>query len=367
LTFLKFDKLTAPRSAYNFIAVEIILSFMSRERTGIVYHPDYQLHRTVGHPERAERLVAIMERLESLDDLVRVSPRKATEAELEYVHTSSHIERVKEHSARGVPLDMDTPVSPDSYSVALLAAGGVIAGVDAVVEGDVRNVFGAVRPPGHHATPDRAMGFCLFNNVAIAARHAQKQHGLSRVLIVDWDVHHGNGTQDALYSDPSVLYFSTHQYPHYPGTGQVSEVGSGDGRGYTVNVPLPTGCTDTDYRDVFEEILNPIAEEFKPEIILVSAGQDASERDPLAGMNLTTEGFGALSEIVVDLSEKLCEGRVVASLEGGYNLDALADAVYAIVRGFHGYRHERSTEPVRSVVKERINDVKRVQREYWGL
>ncbi|MHC1583213.1 MAG: histone deacetylase family protein [Methanosarcinales archaeon] len=340
---------------------------MSANRTGIVYHPDYQLHRTVGHPERAERLVAIMERLGSLEGLVSVSPRRATESELEYVHTPSHIERVRDHCRKGLPLDMDTPVCSDSYEVALLAVGGVITGVDALMSGDLRNVFGVVRPPGHHATPDRAMGFCLFNNVAIAARHAQKKQGLSRVLIVDWDVHHGNGTQDAFYSDPSVLYFSTHQYPHYPGTGQVSEVGSGDGRGYTVNVPLPAGCTDADYSEVFEEVLCPIAEEFKPEIILVSSGGDPAERDPLASMNLTADGFGVLADIIVDLSEKLCEGRVVASLEGGYDLNALADSVYEIVRGFQGHRHELRTESVRSVVEERISEVKQVQREYWKM
>ena len=340
-------------------------------RVGYVFDPIYLEHRTGNHPESPQRLIAILSLLREtalLDALVPVPAEPATTEDILRVHTPELIRKVRNLARTGGGrIDLDTTVSKRSYEAALYAAGGTIAATRAVLEGDLDAVYALVRPPGHHATPDRAMGFCLFNNVAIAARHAQKQHGLSRVLIVDWDVHHGNGTQDALYSDPSVLYFSTHQYPHYPGTGQVSEVGSGDGRGYTVNVPLPTGCTDTDYRDVFEEILNPVAEEFKPEIILVSAGQDASERDPLAGMNLTTEGFGALSEIVVDLSEKLCEGRVVASLEGGYNLDALADAVYAIVRGFHGYRHERSTEPVRSVVKERINDVKRVQREYWGL
>ncbi|CAD6493820.1 MAG: Histone deacetylase domain protein [Candidatus Argoarchaeum ethanivorans] len=339
---------------------------MSVKRTGIVYHPDYQLHNTGSHPERAERVVAIMDRLESLEGLVSVSPRKATEAELGYVHTSSHIRHVQEHSLKGIPLDMDTPVCSDSYAVALLAAGGVMAGVDAVVSGDVENVFAVVRPPGHHATADHAMGFCLFNNVAIAARYAQKK-GISRVLIVDWDVHHGNGTQDTFYSDSSVLYFSTHQYPHYPGSGSVSEVGNGDGEGYTVNVPLPAGCTDPDYRHAFEQILIPIAEEFNPDIILVSSGQDAADSDPLAGMNLSVGGFGMLSDIVVDLSRRLCEGRMVASLEGGYDLDTLADSVYEIVRGFQGYKHEQSSGSARGIVKERIKEVKTVQRKYWTV
>ncbi|RZN16138.1 MAG: histone deacetylase [Methanosarcinales archaeon] len=339
---------------------------MSVKRTGIVYHPDYQLHNTAGHPERAERVVAIMDKLESLEGLVNVSPWKATETELGYVHTSSHIRHVQEYSWKGIPLDMDTPVCSDSYAVALLAAGGVMAGVDAVVGGNVKNVFAVVRPPGHHATPDHAMGFCLFNNVAIAARHAQK-NGLSRVLIVDWDVHHGNGTQDTFYSDLSVLYFSTHQYLHYPGSGSVSEVGNGDGEGYTVNVPLPAGCTDPDYRHAFEQILIPIAEEFNPDIILVSSGQDAAEREPLAGMNLSVGGFGMLSDIVVDLSMRLCEGRMVASLEGGYDLDTLADSVYEIVRGFQGYKHEQSPGSARSIVKEKIKEVKTVQRNYWAV
>lgn len=254
----------------------------------------------------------------------------------------------------------------ESFEVALLAAGGVLSGVDAVINREVDNVFAVVRPPGHHATPERAMGFCLFNNVAIAARYAQEM-GLGRVLIVDWDVHHGNGTQDAFYADPDVLYFSTHQYPHFPGSGDIGEVGSGEGEGFTVNVPLPGGCVDADYRYIFEQILSPIAEQFDPDIILVSAGQDALASDLLAGMRLTPQGFGVLSDIVVELSQRLSSGRLVAALEGGYDLRTLAESVYEIVRGFQGARHEKSLETPCEAVEQRVEDVKHLQREYWRI
>jgi acetoin utilization deacetylase AcuC-like enzyme len=224
-------------------------------------------------------------------------------------------------------LDPDTCISPDSYRVALLAVGGALLAVDQVVEGRPDNAFVALRPPGHHAERERAMGFCLFNNVAIAARYAQRRYGLKRVLIVDWDVHHGNGTQHTFEDDPSVLFFSTHQFPFYPGTGRTSERGTGAGLGYTLNVPLAAGCGDNEYRQVFEKILYPAAQAFEPQLVLVSAGFDAHRNDPLASMNVTEDGYAHMTSIVRDIAERYCEGRLVSLLEGGYNLEALAHSV----------------------------------------
>jgi acetoin utilization deacetylase AcuC-like enzyme len=209
----------------------------------------------------------------------------------------------------------------------LLAVGGALQAVDQVVDRRVRNAFVALRPPGHHAERDRAMGFCLFNNVAIAARYAQQQYGLKRVLIVDWDVHHGNGTQHAFEDDPSVLFFSTHQYPFYPGTGRASERGNGPGLGYTVNVPLAAGCGDQEYIEVFEKILYPAAQAFRPDLVLISAGFDAHREDPLAGMLVTEGGYERMTTIVREIAEQCCAGRLVSLLEGGYNLEALARSV----------------------------------------
>jgi acetoin utilization deacetylase AcuC-like enzyme len=223
-------------------------------------------------------------------------------------------------------------MSSETYEVALAAAGGVLAAVDAVMDGKVENAFCAVRPPGHHALKDKAMGFCFFNNVAIAARYVQKKHKLSKVLIVDWDVHHGNGTQAAFYDDPTVLYFSVHQHPFYPGSGTESEKGTGEGLNYTINVPLPSGSGDAEYRKAFEEKLLPAALAFKPDFVLVSAGFDAAEGDRLGGMKVTPEGYAELTHVVREIARKSCHGRVVSLLEGGYDLDALAASVEAHIR-----------------------------------
>jgi acetoin utilization deacetylase AcuC-like enzyme len=297
--------------------------------TGYVYHPLYLEHKLPGHPESPDRLERVMETLESeriLDRLVPLEPKAATAAEIETVHSSAHRFRVQQVSARGGGhLDPDTYVNEHSYEAALLAAGGAITAVRAVIGGVVDNAFCLVRPPGHHATPDRGMGFCLFNNIAIAARVAQDEHKLERVMIVDYDVHHGNGTQDVFIEDPSILFFSTHQYGYfYPGTGSWRENGRREGIGTTINVPLPSGVGDTGYMAVFRDLLWPAAKRFRPQLILVSAGFDAHWSDPLAAMQLSLTGYANLVRELCHIAKSLCDGRIVFTLEGGYHLDVLA-------------------------------------------
>lgn len=285
-----------------------------------------------GHPESPNRLRAIMQRLEQsglVASLTRIEPRQAEDEWVTLVHRPEYVAQLNQHAPTHgrVSLDPDTSMSPGSLGAAYLAAGGALAGVDAIMAGQVRHAFCAVRPPGHHAEADRAMGFCLFNNVAIAARYAQKRYGLQRVLIVDWDVHHGNGTQHSFESDPSVLFMSTHQYPHYPGTGRATERGTGPGENLTINVPMEAGEGDDEYRAVFQKVLVPAADAFKPEFVVISAGFDAHRDDPLASMGLTENGYADLTAIVAGIAERHCQGRLLSSLEGGYNLTALAASV----------------------------------------
>jgi acetoin utilization deacetylase AcuC-like enzyme len=311
-------------------------------RTGIVRSPIFRRHATGrGHPERPERLEAIEGRLEESSLVARLTPVEAHPAEerwLEMIHAPSYIRRVEHACASGERLldSPDTGIGPESYAAALLAAGGALALVDAVLEGRLDNGFAAVRPPGHHAERDRAMGFCLFNNVAVAARYAQRKHGVARVLIVDWDVHHGNGTQHVFEDDPSVLYCSLHQWPLYPGTGAASERGSGAGEGFTLNLPLPPGSGDADWLGAFDRALIPAADSFRPDLVLVSAGFDAHRDDPLAGTRLSEAGFAALTHRVCDLARRHCGGRLVSMLEGGYHLRALADCVAVHLEGLLG-------------------------------
>ncbi|MFO8010355.1 MAG: histone deacetylase [Dehalococcoidia bacterium] len=301
--------------------------------TGIVYDPIYLEHDTGSHPENSNRLISAMNLLESsglIDRLVSLPPRMATENELMAIHTQEHIVNVQACSERGGAwLDGDTFCSKASYKAALYAAGGLLRGVDAIMNVDLNSTFGLVRPPGHHATRARAMGFCLFNNIAIAARYAQREHGIRRIMIVDFDVHHGNGTQEAFYDDPDVLYFSTHLYPFYPGTGDVDEIGISNGEGATVNVPLPGGCGDEQYRQVYQEVLAPVADRFQPEMIMVSAGYDPHWSDQLAMMQLSITGFAQIIKTIKDLADAHCEGRTLITLEGGYNLEAIAHGVRA--------------------------------------
>jgi len=307
-------------------------------KTGFVYHDIFLDHKTTeGHPESPQRLTAIVRRLEETGlhgELLHLPVTPVAAKWLHTIHTPAYVQRVKRSCDEGdAYLDsLDVPISRKSYEAALMAAGGVLSAVDAVVHGEIRNAFCAVRPPGHHALSDQAMGFCIFNNVAIAARYAQQEHGLSKVLIVDWDVHHGNATQAAFYDDPTVLYFSVHQWPFYPGSGAEGETGSGDGRGLTINVPLPAGSGDREYLDAFENKLRPAALDFQPDFVLVSAGFDAHERDTLGSMRVTTAGFGRLTQIVKQIAEQCCDGRLVSVLEGGYGLEAQAAAVEAHLR-----------------------------------
>ncbi len=307
-------------------------------KTGFVYDDIYLEHKTTpGHPETAQRLVAIVEKLKAgglYSDLFILSPKPAEIEWIETVHSSHYIERVKTSCENGVAyLDsLDVPISQMSYEVALVAAGGVLTAIDAVMEGQIQNAFCAVRPPGHHALSDRAMGFCVFNNIAIGTRYIQKKYNLQRVLIVDWDVHHGNGTQAMFYDDPDVLYFGVHQYPFYPGTGRQAEKGSGKGLNYNINVPLPAGSGDDDYLKVFSEKLEPAALSFSPDFVLISAGFDACKGDVLGGMNITPQGFAQLTQIVKSIAEKCCEGRLVSVLEGGYDLDVMSASVEEHIR-----------------------------------
>ncbi len=307
-------------------------------KVGFVYGEIYLRHKTgPSHPERPERLAAIVSRLEEtglLARLVRLDPAPAPVGWLTAVHDAGYVQRVRETCLAGSGyLDStDTPVMRDSYEAAVAAAGGVMAAVDAVVGGKATSAFCAVRPPGHHASRDKAMGFCLLNNVAIAARYAQRQHKLANVLIVDWDVHHGNGTQAIFDDDPSVLYFSVHQAPFYPFTGCADDRGAGKATGTKINVPLRAGSGNAEYRKAFEETLRPAALAFRPDLVLISAGFDAHEDDLLGQMKVSTEGFAELTRIVRRIAEQCCGGRLVSVLEGGYNLSALAEAAEAHVR-----------------------------------
>jgi acetoin utilization deacetylase AcuC-like enzyme len=283
--------------------------------------------------ERPARLEALLTSLEQqpIRGVSMHAARQATRAELERVHRPEYVEKIFGLEGRELQLDADTPISMHSAQAARLAAGAGILAVEDVVHGECGSAFAMVRPPGHHAEANRAMGFCLFNNVAVAAEHALQTLGLSSVLIVDWDVHHGNGTAHSFEARSDVLVFNTHQWSIFPGTGRAGETGTGAGAGFTINVPLDAGCGDAEYLAVFEERLVPAADAFEPELVLISAGYDAHERDPLGGMKLTDQGYGELTRVVRGIAERHAQGRLVAFLEGGYDLVGLTGGVRSTI------------------------------------
>ncbi|MDY7009856.1 MAG: histone deacetylase [Planctomycetota bacterium] len=311
-------------------------------KVAFISAPEYLEHHTgLGHPESPQRLAAIWEKLhdEGLwDKLVHVEPKAASVDDLLTVHSAEYVEQVRRdiEAGRSVLSTGDTSVCPKSYEIALLAAGGVMCAVDAVCEGNVDSAFCAVRPPGHHATASAGMGFCIFNNVAVAARHAQKNHGVGRILIVDWDFHHGNGTQEIFYDDPSVFYFSTHQFDRYPmaltGLGYAGQTGSGKGKGANINCPLELGVGDKEIIAAFTEDLVLAMEAFPPELVIISAGFDCIAGDPIGELNVTDDGIAELTGILMDIAAASAGGRIVSVLEGGYDLAGLASATARHIR-----------------------------------
>ena len=306
-------------------------------KVGFIYHDDFLKHwMPPGHPECRERLTAIhshLDRTGLINQLTIIQPRPAGKEEICLVHEQRYVEAIIEFCRQGGgSLDADTYAGPDSERAALLAAGAAVTAVDEVVSGNVSSCFCAVRPPGHHAEAGHAMGFCLFNNIAVAAAWAIKEKQIPKVAIVDWDVHHGNGTQNMFYNNPNVLYISLHQYPHYPGSGSASERGQGDAQGTTLNIPMSSGSGDGEYLEAFEKSVLPAINQFGPSLIMISAGFDSHADDPLSMIDLSDECFGSMTGMLKESARSCCEGRIVSLLEGGYNLDALSRGVEVHLR-----------------------------------
>lgn len=308
-------------------------------KTAIIHHPIYQKHDTgFGHPETPRRYEAVMKALQTdaelWESLVEITPDKVSQGIIQAAHTKEHFRRVEDAFANGLEmLDADTVISMQSFEAAMFAAGGVCRGVDAVMTNEAENAFVAVRPPGHHATGESAMGFCLFNNVAVAARYAQNKYKeIERVAVIDWDVHHGNGTQGIFFDDPTVFFFSMHQYPWYPGTGSRGETGFGRGKGYTMNAPVKAHTKASEQKRMFDAAIEDIAGNFKPDLIIISAGFDAHLTDPLGQLRLEDSDFASMTETLKQWANETCGGRIVSALEGGYNLETLGATVKNHVR-----------------------------------
>ena len=338
-------------------------------RTGLVIDTRYQDHQPGRrHPERPARIGSLLRAVESCPrpGLKPLTPRLATEAEIGLIHDTAHIARVAATAGRPrFAFDADTEVSALSFETARLATGGLLTILDAIMDGEVENGFGLVRPPGHHAERNRAMGFCLFNSAAIGAQYLRDRHGLDRVLLMDWDLHHGNGSQHSFYGDPGVLYASTHQYPWYPGTGAAEEVGQGAGAGYTVNLPVAAGWGDAEYHHLLETILDPICRQFDPQFVLISAGFDAHARDPLGGLQMTEAGFASLARVLLRVARDHAQGRCAAVLEGGYDLTGLEKSVLRVLDEMDGEHLDAPLPEADS--RPLLPQVVTVQRTYWEL
>jgi acetoin utilization deacetylase AcuC-like enzyme len=335
---------------------------------GVVDDPSFDLHRSPGyHPERPERLVAARAAVKRAGVRVKAVPaRRASREELERVHVPRYLDEFSRLEGERTQLDPDTYLAPDSVAAAERAAGGAVALVDAILSGEFAKGAALLRPPGHHARPDRAMGFCLLNNVAVAAAHALAR-GIGRVAIVDWDVHHGNGTQEMFFGDARVLYISLHQWPFYPGTGNVSEIGEGQGRGYTVNVPLSSGARGGDYAAAFDRVVLPILESYAPELVLVSAGFDAHRSDPLAGMLLEAPAYGWMTDALARIADKSAKGRLALVLEGGYDLPALEESLTDSLVTLAGAKRPPGAPSPEPVHEAEIQRARKALREHWRV
>jgi len=322
------------------------------------------------HPESPKRLAVIKKVLESYDypeKLRKISARLATEEEVLLIHVKEYYDRIAQTKGREVYLDPDTSTSAKSFEAALYAAGGVLSLIDAVFNKEIENGFAFVRPPGHHAEKDKAMGFCLFNNVAIGAAYALKKYNLNRILILDFDLHHGNGTQQAFYNSDKVMYISTHQYPYYPGTGSFAEVGEGKGEGYNLNFPLSAGADDEFYNNIYAKIILPIARKYKPELVLVSAGFDIYYQDPLGGMKVTEKGFLELTQLIMDMASRNSQKRAVFTLEGGYNLEGIKGGVKACLDGLSHSGGERPQGAPNNAFEQYYKLAKQHFQMFWSF
>lgn len=347
------------------------------KRTGVVKDQRYMEHvMDPGHPESPDRLREIYQMIEEEEMrgrfLSKVNPRPSTREELEMIHSPSYIDLVASTAGKSYfRLDPDTSTCEKSYETALLAVGGLLELIKVVMQGKLNNGFALIRPPGHHAERNKAMGFCLFNNVAIGAQYALKNFSLKRILIVDWDVHHGNGTQNAFYEDPQILYFSTHRYHFYPGSGAASEVGKGKGEGFNVNIPLSPGLGDIGYGIIFDKILRPIALEFQPQLILVSAGFDIHYLDPLGGMEVSEKGFARMTQILMEIAESTTQGKLVLTLEGGYHVVAQRKSVKVVLEELSQASPLEKQDLIEqekmgySQMEPHIHPIIEIQRRYW--